>query len=97
MIPSEELLLRKPLIPDPILPSITSPHPWFIRNFPALKSDLALVQFVSKIPPRNGRDSFPAIKAGTFPEGNSYTVVINHCYIFNVFFWVYTSYAIKVQ
>lgn len=86
MIPSEELLLRKPLIPDPILPSITSPHPWFIRNFPALKSDLALVQFVSKIPPRNGRDSFPAIKAGTFPEGNSYTVVINHCYIFNGFF-----------
>ena len=45
-------LLRtsRPLAPSPILPSITFLHPCFIRNFPALKSEQGMVQFVSRAP-----------------------------------------------
>ena len=45
-------LLRtsRPLAPSPILPSITFLHPCFICNFPALKSEQGMVQFVSRAP-----------------------------------------------
>ena len=62
-------LLRtsRPLAPSPILPSITFLHPCFIRNFPALKSEQGMVQFVSRAPLLCLRKTiFYTIKTGNF-------------------------------
>ena len=79
MIPSSAVS-QDPLIPSPILPSITSLHPWFICNFPALKSELALVQFVSKIPPSQLKRFFSNNKTWDISQGKTPMLLSNHLY-----------------